>query len=198
MQTFFRDEDYRNYKSMLACWSSTHGVEVWAYCLMPNHVHLVLVPAKKDSLHKAVSETHRRYTQQVNQREGWQGHLWQDRFKSYVMDQPYLLAAVRYIEMNPVHAGLVKRPGDYPWSSASAHLGARDDGLVRVNPTLDMVEDWTSYLTHEDNAKQIEQLRKSEKTGRPLGTDSFISKLEALLGISVKKKKTGPKGPRKN
>lgn len=90
----------------MAHWCKRFDVSVWAYCLMPNHVHLVLVPENAQGLHRAVSGAHRRYTCHVNGREGWTGHLWQGRFASFVMDEAYLLAAVRYIELNPVRAGL--------------------------------------------------------------------------------------------
>ena len=108
MPTFFRHEDYGVYIDLMAEWCRKLRVEIWAYCLMPNHVHLLAVPESKDGLAKAVGEAHRRYTRHVNFREGWRGHLWQGRFKSYAMDESYLLSAVRYIELNPVRAKLVR------------------------------------------------------------------------------------------
>jgi len=111
---------------------------VWAYCLMPNHVHLVLVPSDPDGLRAALSEAHRRYTRLINERKGWTGYLWQGRFASVAMDESHLMACVRYVEQNPVRAKLVTRARDWPWSSAGAHLAARDDGLVRVKPCLSM------------------------------------------------------------
>lgn len=105
-------------------------------CLMPNHVHLVLAPESMEGLHRAVSKAHRRSTRHVSLREGWSGHLWQGRFASYAMDEAYLLNAVRYIELNPVRAGLAKRPEAYRWSSARAPLKGRNDGLVNVEPML--------------------------------------------------------------
>ena len=98
---------------------------------MPNHVHLIVVPESEDRLRRAIGETHRRYTRHVNFRERWRGHLWQGRFASYVLDEHYLLAAARYVEMNPVKARLVRRPWRYRWSSAAAHLNRRDDGRIR-------------------------------------------------------------------
>lgn len=104
--TFFSNDDYEAYIDLMGAWCSEYGVEIWAYCLMPNHVHLVAVPKEKDSLNRAIGEAHRRYTRMVNFREGWRGHLWQGRFASYVMDEKYLLACVRYVENNPVRAKL--------------------------------------------------------------------------------------------
>ncbi|MCF6322623.1 MAG: transposase, partial [Rhizobiaceae bacterium] len=97
---------------------------------MPNHVHLVLVPHDEDGLRRALGEAHRRYTNHINSRENWRGHLWQERFHSYPMDETHLLEAVRYIELNPVRAGLAKHARDWRWSSARAHLDGSDDGLV--------------------------------------------------------------------
>ena len=133
-QTFFCDEDYQYYLELMQQWCSAHQVEIWAYCLMPNHVHLIAVPQSADGLRRAVGEVHRRYTRMVNFREGWRGHLCQGRFASFVLDEPYLLTAARYVELNPVRAGLVDAPSRYPWSSAAAHVRGQDDALVRVAP----------------------------------------------------------------
>ena len=126
-QTFFCDEDYESYLQLMAQFCKAHQVEIWAYCLMPNHVHLIAVPQSADGLRRAIGEAHRRYTRMVNFREGWRGHLWQGRFASFVLDEPYLLTAARYVELNPVRAGLVNTPRQYRWSSAAAHLRGRDD-----------------------------------------------------------------------
>ena len=136
--TFFCAEDYRSYIETISEWCDKCGVEIWVYCLMPNHVHLVAVPESVDGLRRAIGETHRRYTRQINFREKWRGHLWQGRFASFVMDEKYLLAATRYIELNPVKAGFVKRPEQYHWSSAKAHINGKDDNLVRVIPFLNL------------------------------------------------------------
>ena len=110
MDTFFRDEDYQAYLALMAEWCRKCNVAVWAYCLMPNHVHLVAVPESADGLRLAIGEAHRRYSAMVNRRQKWTGHLWQGRFSSFPLDEKYLLAAVKYIEMNPVRAPLVADP----------------------------------------------------------------------------------------
>src|SRR5437868_509366 len=115
-QTFFCEEDYRAYKSLLGIWCRRLGVGIWAYCLMPNHVHLIAVPESESALRVALGEAHRRYTRRVNFREGWRGHLWQGRFGSVVLDGAHLFAAGRYVERNPVRAGLWVEPWDYQWS----------------------------------------------------------------------------------
>src|SRR5207245_711623 len=125
--TFFRDDDYTAYLDLMAHWCAACKVEVWAYCLMPNHVHLIAVPQSADGLRAGIGEAHRRYSRRINFREGWRGHLWQGRFASFVMDEDYLLAAARYVERNPVRARMVTSAGQYRWSSASAHLKGQDD-----------------------------------------------------------------------
>ena len=126
-QTFFNQEDYAAYLELMSEWCRDQGVEIWSYCLMPNHAHLIAVPSTEDGLRWAVGEAHRRYTRRINFREKWRGYLWQARFASFVMDEPYLLAAARYIELNPVRAGLVAKAEDCSWSGARAHLAGRDD-----------------------------------------------------------------------
>lgn len=193
MRTFFRDDDYRLYIGLMAQSCSRLGVEVWAYCLMPNHVHLIAVPPSEDALRRAIGDAHRRYTRQVNLRKGWTGHLWQGRFASFVMDEAHLLAAARYVELNPVRARLVRRPEDYPWSSARAHLRGENDPVVVVEPLLHLQPDWQGFLSMglaEDEAKT---LRQRERTGPPAGSTGFVAALEALTGRRLLRQKPGPK-----
>jgi len=191
-QTFFSDEDYGVYLELLSEWTFKHNVEVWAYCLMPNHVHLIAVPEAPDGLARAIGEAHRRYTRHINFREGWRGHLWQERFSSFPMDEYYLLAAVRYVEMNPVAAGLVEVPEAYRWSSAKAHMLGKDDQLVKVSPLLEMVGNWRDYLRFSDES-EIKSMHLHEKTGRPLGGGTFIKALENQLERLLSPQKPGPK-----
>ena len=141
-QTFFSSEDYRTYLSLLAEATLKSGVQVWAYCLMPNHVHLVVVPTTEDGLKNSFREVHRKYALKINRRSEWRGHLWQERYHSCVMDESHLLAAVRYIELNPVRAGICPEPEEWPWSSIHAHLGRKEDPVVTCEPMLDRIADW--------------------------------------------------------
>lgn len=191
LPVFFGDNDYRAYKTLLAEWSAKAGTEVWAYCLMPNHVHLVLVPSHEDGLRAALGETHRRYTRHVNIREGWRGHLWQSRFASFPMDDTHLLACARYVELNPVRAKLVRRPRAWPWSSAKAHLTGTDDGLVSVAPLLDRAGDWKDFLGTGLGAEDIDAIRSHERTGHPLGGTGFLARLKRRLGKDVTPRKPG-------
>jgi putative transposase len=154
-QTFFGEEDFREYISLMGEWCKEYGTEVWAYCLMSNHVHLIVVPESEDGLRKGIGEAHRRYTRRVNFREGWRGHLWQGRFSSFPLEENYLLAVVRYVERNPVRAGVVERAWEYPWSSALAHVEGRGDSLVKISPLLEMVGDWRGFLMAGDLEEEI-------------------------------------------
>ena len=197
-QTFFHDEDYAAYLELMAQWCRAEGVEIWAYCLMPNHSHLIAVPSSAPGLARAVGEAHRRYTRRINFREKWRGYLWQGRFASFVMDEPYLLAAARYVEMNPVRAGLVARPGEWRWSSARAHLSGGDDGLVKVAPLLALVSDWEQLLHSALGEEDLEELRRHGRTGRPLGDTTFLERLETLVGRILKPQKGGRPKKEKN
>lgn len=135
----------RAYLALMVEWCNKCGVEIWSWCLMPNYVHLIAVPSGENALGRAIGEAHRRYTRRINFREGWHGHLWQERFASFPMDKTYLFAAARYVEMIPVAAGLVQSPADYPWSSARSRLTEATDPLVTTSTLVDMVGDWRHF-----------------------------------------------------
>lgn len=192
-QVFFVDDDYATYKSLLADGCRQAGVAVWAYCLMPGQVHLILQPADADGLRAALGETHRRYTRHVNIRENWHGYLWQGRFSSFPIDEDYLLACARYVELSPVREKHARRARDWRWSSMRAHLAGRDDALVQVTPLLERVDDWKAFLDETMQREEIEEIRRCESTGRPLGTARFIARVEKKLGRTLARQKPGPK-----
>jgi len=195
LQVFFSDKDYAMYISLLSKCCTRYHVDIWAYCLMPNHIHLIAVPEMQGSLGRAVGETHRQYTLRINERERWIGHLWQGRFSSYPMDEQHLLAAARYIELNPVRAGLAVDPLDWRWSSTRFHVSGKHDPLVNPGPLCDMVGDWAGFL--REHLPGIETLRKHQATGRPLGDAGFIERCERALGRVLRTQIPGPK-PRKS
>ncbi len=199
-ETFFRQSDYEAYIELMAEWCEREGVEIWAYCLMPNHVHLIAMPETPESLARAIGEAHRRYTRLVNFREGWRGHLWQGRFASFPMDEGHTAQAARYIELNPVRVGLAKRAKNYRWSSAAAHVAGKDDALVRVGPLLELAGGgrWEQFLGEQVTAEEWELLRRHERTGRPLGDEGFLAHLESLVDRVLSPQKRGPKGPWKH
>lgn len=190
METFFQDEDYQTYLALMAEWCRKCNVAIWAYCLMPNHVHLIAAPETEEGLRLAIGEAHRRYSSMINRRQKWTGHLWQGRFSSFPMDETYLLATAKYIEMNPVRARLAADPYAWPWSSARAHAAGQDDILVRVEPLLGMVGEWKQFLSDVDE-QDADKIRGHERTGRALGGDAFLDSLEGALQRVVKPKKAG-------
>jgi putative transposase len=194
-QTFFEEADYALYRDLLAQSAEKAGAEVWCYCLMPNHVHIIVVPSDEDGLRRTFADTHRRYTGYINARNRWTGHLWQGRFGAVAMDEAHLAAAVRYVSMNPVRAGLVKRAADWRWSSVAAHLAGADDPLVTVAPVLERYGRFADFLGDgADDADAWRMLRMSETSGRPLGSSDWLDALEERSGRALKPQKRGPKG----
>jgi putative transposase len=181
-RVFFDDRQYDWYLRLVAEAARQSEVEIWAYCLMPNHVHFIVAPGREDGLRRAFAGPHKRYAAAVNQRRGVSGHLWQGRFASYVMDERHLMAAVRYVELNPVRAGLARRAQDWRWSSARAHLGLAADPAVSCQPMWDRVEDYAGYLDAEGDPRAEEALRRSYSTGRPVGDLAWVRGLELSAG----------------
>jgi putative transposase len=193
---FFEPGDQEVYRDLLAGQAAKARLAVWAYCLMPNHVHLIVVPADEEGLGRAIGEAHRRYTNFINARGRWSGHLFQSRFASVAMDDAHLRAAVRYVSLNPVRARLAARPEDWAWSSVRAHLAGIDDALVVVKPLLERfggggLADLLRADTDDEAA--FAALRSAETTGRPLGNADFIEGLERLLGRSIARRAPGRK-----
>jgi len=182
-QVFFETGDYELYRNLLARYAQKHGVEVWAWCLMPNHVHLILVPSDSDGLALAVGGIHRRYTYHIHTRSGWVGHLFQSRFASVVMDERHLRRAIRYVSLNPVRARLVKRAEDWPWSSVQAHLAEKDDRVVKVLPVLQRMPDFAQQIAcAAEDDERYDDFRRAECTGRPLGDRAFVNEVGRKIG----------------
>jgi len=160
---------------------------------MPNHAHLILVPHRKEDLALAVGRTHQKYTSIINKREEWQGYLWQGRFNSFILDEKYLLTTTKYILLNPVKAGIVKKPWDYKWSSAKYHLGLDKNPYITGALLGNIVDDWKAFLSTEIEPRDRKLIKLHERTGRPLGGDSFVIKLEKTLNMKLRKNKPGPK-----
>jgi putative transposase len=192
-QVFFSDDDYRAYIDLVRAAALRTGTEVWAYCLMPNHVHFIMVPSGTDGLRGTFADAHRRYTARINARLRQTGHLWQGRFSSAVLDERHVIAAARHLMQNPVRTGLVAAPADWPWSSARALLLGLDDGLTSVRPLLDRVGDMEAFLAEPEDAPAVAALRRSYTTGRPVGSDAWIADLEALTDRALAPRKRGRK-----
>ncbi len=194
--TFFEESDYLTYVEILQALKQSARVEVLAYCLMPNHIHAIVVPGDTQGLARLFGTAHHRYARYINNRHGWQGHLWQERFHSFVMDENHLLAAVRYVELNPVRAGLCGRAEDWCWSSVHAHLGIAVDDLVSPSPVLEQISDWYAYLGQTVNNDLFDDLREHTRTGRPAGDEEFLKRLEEMTGRRVRRRKPGRKPSR--
>src|SRR5579863_8089804 len=166
---FFSDKDRVAYLNWLTEYAEKHRVEVLAYCLMTNHVHLVAVPATEDGLHQVLKPLHMRYAQRVNRLKRWKGHLWQGRFFSSALDEDYLWAAIRYVERNPVRAKIVRKAENYPWSSASAHCGLKDDPTLTRKAAwrrqFESIGDWSAWLAEGDMPDQLDVLRRNAEKG---------------------------------
>ena len=193
-QTFFEEGDYALYIDLFAQAAERGGCAVWAYCLMPNHVHAIVVPSDEDSLRRTFGDLHRRYTSYINARARRTGHVWQGRFGSVAMDEPHLRNALRYVSLNPVRARLMERPEGWRWSSVRAHLAGRDDALVTVAPALERVPDFAAFLAEDvDEATAYLPLRRAESIGRPIGDAAWIEALETRTGRALAPGKRGPK-----
>jgi putative transposase len=204
LPVFFTDEDRSEYLALVAAAGRATGTRCLAWCLMDNHVHLILIPAHADGLRATLGEAHRRYTRMINFREGWRGHLFQGRFASYPMDDAHLMAAIRYVENNPVAANMVGAAQDWPWSSAQSHVQGRrtrHDPLTDLAALKDAVPNWRAMLRHGLEAGGVsahgeaiaEAVEARLRTGRPLAAEDWITRQESLLARPLRPAKPGPK-----
>lgn len=205
---FFCDRDRELYLADLAVWAHDCGLSIWGYCLMTNHVHLVAVPQRAESMARAIGRVHQRHARRVHASRGVTGHLWANRFYSSALDEQHLWMAIRYVELNPVRAGLTVRAEAWPWSSASAHCAAQPEvagaplldrgrpfGASRPHPLTGVPMAWGDWLAMglAGEADASEQLRRATLTGRPCGSKDFVECMERQLGRSFECRKPGPK-----
>jgi putative transposase len=191
---FFEEGDQEAYCGWLKRYTERYALRIWAWCLMTNHIHLVAEPMGERSLARALGHGHGKYAQWVNARYGLSGHLWQGRFFSAAMDEEHLWQAVRYVELNPVRAGLVADARDWLWSSARAHIsGQLDELLSPGGPLVGLSEDWGSWLRRGVDEKTMQRIRLSTHTGRPCGDSGFVQLFEEQLNRLLQPQKPGPK-----
>jgi len=191
-RVFKSQNDYKQYLSWLKEYSDKNALDIWAYCLMPNHVHFICVPQNSDSLARTFNTLHMRYAQYVNKKQGMCGHLWQGRFYSCILDEKHLFAAVRYVENNPVRAGLVQEPEEYPWSSAKGHVTKGGD-IILCNDSYihNDIKDWLSYLKSDTDSDVVEGIRAKTRIGRPYGEDAFTARIGKKLSIELTARRRG-------
>jgi putative transposase len=186
---FFVDDDRRAYLANLKEHCDKYGLDVLAYCLMTNHVHIIAIPKKEDSLAKGIGRAHLRYTQYINRMHKRSGHLWEGRFYSCALDDKGFWLASKYVELNPVRARICRLPWRYEWSSCSAHVDKKEVAeLLNLAIWNKMIsaKEWRNELADGIDDEQLSRIRLSTHTGRPLGTDGFLSKLEKMLGRRVR------------
>ncbi len=193
-QTFFSDADYRLYLNLLIEHCQHHSVSILGWCLMPNHVHLILTPPDKDALRGALSRVHRMYAGHIHAREKRTGHFWQGRFGCVAMDEEHLVAAMAYLALNPVRAKLAGRAEDWPWSSVHAYRRARrGDGVTDMEAVEPYLKAAKQIIKAGEEDVRFKTLRQSETIGRPIGNDDFLSRAEKLVGRKLKPGKRGPR-----
>jgi len=181
---FFTNDDRHAYLNWLGEYSEEHQIDVLAYCLMTNHIHLVVVPTTENGRNRVLKPLHMRYAQRINREKGWKGHLWQGRYFSSLLDDAYLWAAIRYIERNPVRAKMVRKAERYLWSSAAAHCGLQENSLLtqklKWKKQFDQFTGWSTWLGEGDDVSQLSVLRRNIDKGLLSGSERFIKKLEKL------------------
>jgi len=198
-RVFFNDEDRQTYLRLLADYAAKYSLQIWAWCLMDNHVHLLVVPENEASLARAIGLTNMVYTQYLNRKLNQSGRIWQNRFFSCVVEKDdYLWSVARYIERNPLKVGLAEKAEDYRWSSAKAHLAAATDELLSRPDWLDLSDraEYADFCRIEDE-EQNNTIRQATRTGRLYGSDSFIDQLEDELNRRIRPKKAGRPRKRK-
>jgi len=182
-QVFDVEADYLHYLGWLMEYANRYAVDMWAYCLMPNHIHMVCVPKTETSLARTLNTLHMRYAQYFNGKRAVHGHLWRGRFMSCALDDRSVREEVRFIENDPVRAGIVMRVEDYPWSSARSHLKDETSWIQGCRPFLEgTTPNWKAYLEEEADVDVLGRTWRSLKTGRPSGDEVFVSGLERQVG----------------
>ncbi|MCK4623053.1 MAG: transposase [Desulfuromonadales bacterium] len=190
---FFDDEDRQTYLHLLAKYSQKFSLQIWAYCLMDNHVHLLAVPEKEESLARGVGLTNQVYTQYLNRKRKQSGRIWQNRFYSCIVDNDaYLWTVARYIESNPVIAGIADKAEDYRWSSAEAHVTGAANSLLYSPCWLEPQQrkNYCEFIRQNDDEAD-KAIRKATSTGRPLGSEAFIDNMEFQLNQTLRPRKPG-------
>jgi REP-associated tyrosine transposase len=188
--TFFDDADYALYLELLGRHCAATGVEIWAWVLMPNHVHLILVPSDVDGIRRALAAVHRRYAGHIHARLKRTGHFWQGRFGCVAMDEEHLGAALRYVALNPVRARLTARATGWLWSSVHAQLG-KDDGVTATEKIAERFPDFPALLAAGEDEEMSHRLRRAETIGRPIGDAAFLEHLEHASGRNLVAGKRG-------
>jgi len=188
-RVFHSDKDYEAFVSLMREAKERYSLKLLAYCLMPNHFHIVLMPAQSEDLSKWMQWLMTSHVRRYHRYHGTSGHVWQGRFFSSPLDEAYLWAAMRYVERNPVRAKMVRKAENYRWSSAAAHCRVREDEVLTKKPIwrkqFEAIGDWSAWLAEGDAPEQLEIMRRHTEKGLPCGSEKFIRKLETLVGRAL-------------
>ncbi|MDD5218002.1 MAG: transposase [Candidatus Omnitrophica bacterium] len=183
---FENDDDRIMYLSLVKAESVKRHLRILAYCLMSNHVHFIAVPDDEDSMALTFKYAHMKYSQAINKRNGLMGHLFQGRFYSCVMDERYTGICARYIERNPVRAGMVKIASEWEWSSARFHCGEKGAHCFHLDQLFDFMggagkRNWAVVLAECDSTEEMLRIKQQTRHGRPLGNEVFFDRVESIL-----------------
>jgi putative transposase len=193
------DPDRSAYLELLRQYCALYSLSLLGYCLMPNHVHLIVIPRTREALWQTLKQTHGRYASYWNARRSSSGHVWQGRFYSCPLDDSHLWVALRYVELNPVRAGMVSAAEQWRWSSAPAHcLPEAPHGMLEMERWQERwtVAEWNQYLAAREASADVGALRQCTHTGRPLGAAEFVAQLERTTLRPLAPRKGGrPKKP---
>lgn len=190
---FFEKEDYQTYLDIITEQLKNAQIDLLSYCLLPNQIHLLVMPQSADKMAKAIGEAHRRYTNHINQRQGWSGHLFQNRFFSYAVDEQHTLRAARFIETLPITSGITNKPENYLWSSAKFRVKVIGNPVLKQFPTFDSVIDWKDFLSRPMDMAELKTIQTHLQTGRPRGNNLFLDMIEEKTGRPVRPQKRGRK-----
>ncbi len=192
------DADRVTYLELLRQYSELYSLSLLGYCLMSNHVHLIVVPHTDNAMAQTFKHAHGRYASYCNARHSSSGHVWQGRFYSCPLDDSHLWAALRYVELNPVRARMIQAAEQWRWSSAAAHCSATSDVLLEMERWRRRwtEADWVNYLAAGESSADLTALRRCTYSGRPLGTPEFVAALEkSTLRMLAPRKGGRPKKP---
>jgi putative transposase len=194
---FFTVDNRKNYLDWLAIYSSRFKFDIQAYCIMSNHVHIVGIPRYPDSMARTVQVLHVRHAQSINREKNWHGHVWHQRYFAAPLDDSYFWLAMRYVEQNPVRAGMVAKAEDYLWSSAGYHCGLRDDQIIKHDiSTQGMFDDWITKVNEIPDDEAIECLRRRTFKGLPCGDSRFVKRISSKTGVNYTDRDRGrPRNP---
>ena len=204
---FFSDQDRIHYLQILHYQSRRHDVRLLGWCLMTNHVHLIAIPAASDSFARTLGQAHSQYSLEVNGQQRRVGHLWHNRFFSCPLSATHLLAAMRYVDLNPVRASLTPEACDWRWSSARAHVSSHTNDELLDWAWPEWMEearlgawsysDWRANLDAESRPDEWDRIRRSTRLGEPLGSDDFVDDLEVKAGRRLRVLTRGRPSPEK-